>query len=218
VAAVCTGIYPLAESGLLDGCSATTHWRYADDVKTRWPRVRVDSDAIFIKAGNLYTSAGVTAGIDLALALVEEDLGGVTALAVARELVVYLKRAGGQLQYSAPLHFQRSATGEFREIASWMVEHMGDDLTVEALAERMQCSPRHFARRFKAVFGSTPARFVERLRLDAARWRLMEGDVAIEALGASVGYQSSDAFRRAFERHFGVAPTEYRERFGVQPL
>lgn len=217
IAAVCTGIYPLAESGLLDGCRATTHWRYADDVRKRWPSICLDSDAIFIKAGNLYTSAGITAGIDLALALVEEDLGGATALAAARELVVYLKRAGGQMQYSAPLHFQGSATDEFSEIAAWMLEHIEADLTVEALAERMHCSPRHFSRRFKEVFGSTPARFVERLRLDAARWRLTEGDVAIEALGASVGYQSGDAFRRAFERHFGVPPTEYRERFGARP-
>lgn len=151
VASVCTGIYPLAESGLLDGRRATTHWRFADDVKRRWPNIRVCPDAIFIKDGNLYTSAGITAGIDLALALVEEDLGNATALSVARELVVYLKRDGGQRQYSEPLRFQMRAGSLFRGLGTWMLTNLENGLTTERLAEHVGLSERHFRRRFRAT-------------------------------------------------------------------
>ncbi len=216
VASICTGIYALAESGLLDGRRATTHWRYAGDVLARWPQIRLDANTIFVKDGRFYTSAGVTAGIDLSLALIEEDLGNAVALSVARELVVYLKRPGGQLQYSEPLQFQSRATTGFSEIVAWMVDHLAADLSVETLAERMHLSPRHFNRRFRATFGATPAHFVEGLRLDAARWRLSEGETLIGDLAASVGYHSDDAFRRAFERRFGVVPTEYRSRFSAR--
>lgn len=213
IASVCTGIYALADSGLLDGRNVTTHWRHAPDVQQRWPKLRVSADAIFIKDGNLYTSAGVTAGIDLALALVEEDFGAELALEVAREIVVYLKRSGGQLQYSQPLVAQTKAKARFGDLAEWIRGNLQTDLTVEMLAERANLSPRHFARKFKATFALTPADFVEELRLDEARWLLVNGDDAMGDLAQTVGYAGDDTFRRAFERRYGVAPTEYRRRF-----
>ncbi|MGC1381895.1 MAG: GlxA family transcriptional regulator [Candidatus Baltobacteraceae bacterium] len=214
VASVCTGIYALAETGLLDGRSATTHWRYARDVQRRWTRVRISADALFVKDGKYYTSAGVTAGIDLCLAFVEEDFGRELALKVAREMVVYLKRSGGQLQYSQPLLLQTQAKGRFEEIAAWIRGHLGEDLSVETIAERANLSPRHFARKFRAAFGITPADFVEELRLDEARWLLVNADDSIESVAAAVGYATDDTLRRAFERRYGIAPNEYRKRFG----
>jgi transcriptional regulator GlxA family with amidase domain len=214
VASVCTGIYPLTESGLLDGRRATTHWRFAEDVAQRWPAVLLDPDAIYIKDGRYYTSAGISAGIDLALALVEEDLGNAIALAVARELVVYMKRSGGQLQYSEPLRVQSLAPGGFSEMLAWMHESLAKDLSVDVLAERAHMSARHFSRKFKAELGATPAEFVEILRLDESRWLLANLEFSIEALAAAVGYRSADAFRRAFERRFGLSPSDYRGRFG----
>lgn len=214
VASVCTGIYALAESGLLDGREVTTHWRYADDLQARWKNLRVNADAIFIKDGKFYTSAGITAGIDLCLALVEEDFGNELALAVARELVVYLKRPGGQLQYSQPLLLQTRAKTRFGDVASWIRGHLNEELTTEALAERMDLSPRHLNRRFKEEFGVTPADFVEELRLDEARWLLANADDTMESIAYEIGYRSDDTFRRAFERRFGVNPNEYRKRFG----
>lgn len=213
VASVCTGIYALADTGLLDGRSVTTHWRYADDVRQRWPKLRVNADAIFINDGKFYTSAGVTAGIDLALAFVEEDFGSELALAVAREIVVYLKRSGGQLQYSQPLIAQTKTKTPFGDLAEWIRGNMQSDLTLEQLAERVNLSPRHFARKFKAALGLTPGDFVEELRLDEARWLLVNGEDPINDLAQTVGYASDDTFRRAFERRYGVAPAEYRRRF-----
>ncbi len=214
VASVCTGIYGLAASGLIDGRPATTHWRFAQDVAERWKRVRINADAIFIKDGKYYTSAGVTAGIDLCLALIEEDLGRELSLRVAREMVVYLKRSGGQMQYSQPLRLQTQAHGRFDDIAAWIRGHLGDELTIETMAERANLSPRHFARTFRTTFGITPADFVEELRLDEARWLLVNAGDPIEKVAGDVGYSNDDTFRRAFERHFGVAPREYRSRFG----
>lgn len=213
VASVCTGMYALAASGLIDGRSATTHWRFASDVAQRWTRVRMNADAIFVKDGKFYTSAGITAGIDLCLALIEEDLGREVSLRVAREMVVYLKRSGGQLQYSQPLRLQTQAKGRFNDIAAWIRGHLTEDLTIEAMAERASLSPRHFTRTFRTTFGITPADFVEELRLDEARWLLVNAEDAIENVAADVGYSSDDTFRRAFERHFGIAPKEYRNRF-----
>ncbi len=213
VASVCTGIYALADSGLLDGRTATTHWRYASDVQERWDRVKVNADSIFVKDGKYYTSAGVTAGIDLCLAFIEEDFGQEIALKVARELVVYLKRSGGQLQYSQPLLVQTQAKGRFGEIGEWIRGNLNENLTVEAIAERAKLSPRQFTRRFVAAFGITPADFVEELRLDEARWLLLNADEPIDSVAMDVGYTTGDTFRRAFERRYGVAPTEYRKRF-----
>jgi transcriptional regulator GlxA family with amidase domain len=213
IASICTGLYALAESKLLDGRRATTHWKFAQDATARWPSIDIDPNAIFVKDGKFYTSAGITAGIDLSLAMVEEDLGNEIALAVARDLVVYLKRSGGQLQYSEPLRHQTHASSDFSDMVGWMLDNLDGDLSVETLAERMNLSTRHFNRKFKAVFGSTPADFVEALRLDEARWLLANNDVAIENLATSVGYSGGDVFRRAFERRFGVVPSEYRARF-----
>src|SRR5579884_860066 len=213
IASVCTGFYALAESQLLDGRRATTHWRFADDAVARWPNIKLDANAIFVKDGKLYTSAGITAGIDLSLAMVEEDLGNEVALAISRDLVVYLKRSGGQLQYSEPLRHQTHATSDFSEIVAWILDNLDGDLSVETLADRMNLSTRHFNRKFKTVFGATPADFIETLRLDEARWLLANNDVAIEELATSVGYSGGDVFRRAFERRFGVVPSEYRARF-----
>ncbi|HEV2262678.1 MAG TPA: GlxA family transcriptional regulator [Candidatus Rubrimentiphilum sp.] len=215
VASVCTGIYALAESGLLNGRSVTTHWRFADDVQRRWKKLAVNADSIFIKDGKVYTSAGITAGIDLCLALVEEDFGNDVALGVARELVVYLKRSGGQLQYSQPLSLQTKAKNRFGDIAVWVRGHLDEELTVERLAERANLSPRHFNRKFKDNFGLTPADFVEEVRLDEARWLLVNGEDPMSDVANAVGYTSDDTFRRAFERRFGVAPVEYRRRFSV---
>jgi transcriptional regulator GlxA family with amidase domain len=213
IATVCTGVYGLAPTGLLDGRRVTTHWRFARAVAERFTRLRVDSSALFIKDGPFYTCAGVTAGIDLALELIEEDYGPSVALAVARELVVYLKRAGGQDQYSAPLRFQTKSADRFADLAAWMQGHLHRDLTVDALAARACLCPRHFTRRFKGAFGATPATFVEDLRLGEARERLSLADQSIESIARSVGFKSGDAFRRAFERRFGVNPTGYRQRF-----
>jgi transcriptional regulator GlxA family with amidase domain len=213
VASVCIGIYLLGETGLLDGRRATTHWRFAADVARRFPNIRLQPDAIYIRDGQFSTSAGVTAGIDLSLAMVEEDLGSDVALAVARDLVVYLKRSGGQMQFSEPLQFQIRATDRFAELADWMLRNLDGDLSVEALAARARLSPRQFSRRFKTAFGTSPGGYVERLRLDEARRRLPAGGQTMESIAASVGYASDDAFRRAFERHFGVAPSIYRQQF-----
>jgi transcriptional regulator GlxA family with amidase domain len=215
IASVCTGIYGLAAAGLLDGRRATTHWNHAQDVAHRFPRVRLDSNALYIRDGRFYTSAGITAGIDLALALIEEDLGPGVALAVARELVVYLKRPGGQEQFSEPLRFQSQSKDRFADLAAWIGGHLRHDLSVEALAERTFLSPRQFNRRFRQAFGVTPADFVERMRLDEARRRLAGREQRIETVADSVGFHSADAFRRAFERRFGVNPSNYRERFAT---
>lgn len=213
IASVCTGVYALAKSGLLDGRRATTHWRWADELAQRFPSIRVESDLIFVQDANIFTSAGITAGIDLALKFVEDDLGGDVALGVARALVVYLKRPGGQLQYSEPLKFQTLSTDRFRDIATWMIAHLDADLSADVLAEQANLSTRQFNRKFKSAFGTTPARFVERLRLDEARKRLMSPAQGIEHIARSVGYESADAFRRSFERRFGVNPSRYRARF-----
>jgi transcriptional regulator GlxA family with amidase domain len=213
IASVCTGIYGLAPTGLLDGRKVTTHWRFAEDVARRFPKLQVVPNALFLKDGRFYTSAGITAGIDLALAMIEEDYGSTIALKVARDLVMYLKRPGGQEQYSAPLQFQTLSIGPFERLVPWMLEHLNDDLSVDALAQHASLSPRQFTRRFKQVFGRTPASFVGTLRLDEARSRLGTPEHSIETVANSVGFKSADVFRRAFERRFLITPRAYRGRF-----
>jgi transcriptional regulator GlxA family with amidase domain len=213
IASVCTGIYGVAPTGLLDGRRVTTHWRFAGDLQRRFPRLRVNADALFIKDGPFYSSAGITAGIDLALALIEEDRGPRSALAVARELVVYVKRPGGQNQFSEPLQFQLQTADRFADLIAWMAGHLQDDLSVETLAEKVFLSPRQLTRAFKAAHGTTPAALVEELRLGEAGRRLTARRTGIDAVAASVGYRSADVFRRAFERRFGVTPGDYRSRF-----
>ena len=215
VASVCTGVYALARTGLLDGRRVTTHWRHAPDLRAQFPALSVDADALFIKDGNFYTAAGVSAGIDLALALIEEDFGAQIALSAAREMVVYVKRSGGQNQYSEPLQFQTRAVDAFGELVTWMLAHLDQDLSVDVLAERAHLGTRHFSRRFKAVFEASPADFVLSLRLTEARRRLSLPRSPIDRIGASVGFQSAQSFRRAFEKHYGLSPKAYRERFGV---
>lgn len=215
IASVCTGIYGLAPTGLLDGRRVTTHWRFATDVAKRFPALTVQPNALFVKDGKFYTSAGVTAGIDLALALIEEDFGAKVALAVAREMVVYLKRSGGQEQYSEPLQFQTEASDRFAELAAWMTNNPMAEMSVATLARRASLSPRQFFRRFKDHFGSPPATFVETLRLNEARRRLAHLESSIEHVAESVGFADADSFRRAFQRRFRVTPSKYRKRFGL---
>ncbi len=213
IGSICTGIYGLAATGLLRDRQVTTHWNHAHNVSRRFPDLKVSDNAIFIKDGPFYTSAGATAGIDLALYLIEEDYGQQVSLMVARQLVVYLKRSGGQEQYSEPLQFQTQSVSRFSELTTWVHSHLNHDLSVEALAGKACLCPRHFTRRFKAEFGTSPADFVERLRLDEARRRLSSGDNSVENVGVSVGFKSADAFRRAFERRLGIRPSDYRRRF-----
>ena len=215
VASVCTGIYGLAASGLLDGRRVTTHWRFAADVARRFPALKMNPNALFVKEGQFYTSAGVTAGIDLALAMIEEDFGSKVALAAAREMVVYLKRAGGQEQYSEPLQFQTQSTDRFAELVTWMTNNPTAAMSVEILARRASLSPRQFFRRFKEHFGSSPALFVETLRLNEARRRLSAGELSIDTVAESVGFKGRDSFRRAFTRRFRVTPSKFRRNFAL---
>jgi transcriptional regulator GlxA family with amidase domain len=216
IVTVCTGIYGLAPTGLLDGKRVTTHWRFAADVAARFPKLKVDANALFLKAGRFYTSAGVTAGIDLALALIEEDFGPECALAVARELVVYLKRGGGQEQYSEPLQFQTKSIDRLGDTAIWITNNPREDLSIGALASRACLSQRHFVRRFKAAFRQPPGIFVQSRRLDEARRRLCGGKASIDAVADSVGFKSTDAFRRAFRERFRITPSKYQRSFGVR--
>src|SRR5262249_42159802 len=216
IATVCTGLYGLAPTGLLDGRRVTTHWRFARDVAQRFPKLKVDVNSLFLRDGPFYTGAGVTSGIDLSLALIEEDYGPSVALAVARELVVYLKRPGGQEQYSEPLKFQTESADRFGDLAAWMQGHLDHDLSVDALAARACLCPPHLSRRFKDIFGASPAKFVEDLRLGEARERLSMAEQNVESVARSVGFRSPDAFRRAFERRFGINPTHYRKRFDLR--
>lgn len=217
IVSVCTGLYGLAASGLLDGRRATTHWLHAADAARRFPRVEIAPDAIFIKDGKFYTSAGMTAAIDLALALIEEDHGAALALATARQLVVYMKRAGGQLQYSEPLRFQIRAGDRFIDLVSRVAGDLGADWSVEAMAAETGLSTRQFTRKFKSAFALTPASYLDMLRLDDARLRLATSTDSIARIAHAVGFKSDDAFRRAFERRFGVAPGAYRSRFAAAP-
>jgi transcriptional regulator GlxA family with amidase domain len=217
VASVCTGAYLLAEAGLLDGRRVTTHWSRCADFATSYPAVDVDPDPIFIKDGDLATSAGVTAGIDLALAFVEDDLGRDQALTVARGLVVFLRRPGGQSQFSVQLSAQVAKSTPLRRVQQWIAEHPADDLSVETLAGRASLSPRQFARAFAAETGMSPGKYVERSRLEAARRHLEDTAEGIEQTARACGYGTPEAMRRAFLLALGVSPAEYRRRFRPAP-
>jgi transcriptional regulator GlxA family with amidase domain len=213
--AVCTGSFVLAEAGLLDGRRVTTHWAWCAELARRYPRLVVDADPIFIRDGNTYTSAGVTAGMDLALALVEEDYGREVALQIARGLVLYLRRPGGQSQFSTLLFAQGGEREPLRELQGWIIENVDADLSVLALARRMAMSPRHFARVFASEVGTTPGQFVEKVRVEAARRRLEESPQGLKAIAADCGFGSADTMRRAFLRTVRVAPADYRDRFKI---
>jgi len=215
---VCTGAFVLAEAGLLDGRRATTHWMACNALARQYPRVSVERDPIFVRDGNVYTSAGVTAGMDLALALVEEDHGREVALQVARGLVLFLRRPGGQSQFSAQLAVQAADRQPLRELQAWMADHLEADLSVPALAARVAMSPRNFARVFTREVGMTPARYVEQLRIEAARRRLEEASNGVDAVAAECGFGSSESMRRAFLRQLHVPPTAYRHRFKAATL
>jgi transcriptional regulator GlxA family with amidase domain len=216
VCSVCAGSFLLAEAGLLDGRRAATHWMNAPLLATRYPRVAVEPDAIFVHDGSVWTSAGGTTGIDLALALIEADAGREVAMSVARLLVVYLKRSGGQSQYSALLAAQAESESEtFDVLDRWMAEHLKEDLRVEALAERVHMSPRNFARTYVEKRGSTPAKAVEAIRVDAARRRLEETEERIESVAEESGFSSEEQMRCAFIRILGIPPREYRKHFAT---
>ncbi|MEU1462044.1 GlxA family transcriptional regulator [Streptomyces sp. NPDC005727] len=210
---VCTGAILLAAAGLLDGRRATTHWAYCDKLARDHPAVTVDPEPIYVRDGHVATSAGVTSGIDLALALVEEDLDREVALSVARHLVVFLRRPGNQAQFSAQLAAQTARRDPLREVQRWITEHPAGDLTVESLAARARLSPRHFARAFREETGTTPGRYVDRVRLEHARRLLEDTADGVEEISRAGGYGTPEAMRRAFVRALGTAPAEYRRRF-----
>jgi transcriptional regulator GlxA family with amidase domain len=217
IAALGTGIYQLAATGLLDGRQVTTHWRFAKDVALRFPKLRVNPNRLFVKDGPFYTCAGGTSAVDLSLSLIEEDYGRQIALKLARELVVQLKRSGEQEQYSEPLQFQVESSERFADLAAWILCNLDQDLSVETLAQRACMSVRNFARVFKHAFGRTPAEFVATARITEAQRRLRVPRISIESVGASVGFKSADAFSRAFERRVGCRPSTYRARLGITP-
>ncbi len=206
---VCSGAYVLAEAGLLDGRRATTHWSRTDDFTRRYPKVTLDADRIFIRDGEVWTSAGITAGIDLALALVEEDLGPDVARRVAQQLVVHQRRPGGQSQFSALIDLG-GRTGRFGALMDWIRDNLAEPLPVERLAEHVAMSPRNFARAFAAETGTTPAKAVERLRLEAARTAVETGHASIDRVALSTGFGDPERMRRAFLRSFGLPPQSLR--------
>jgi transcriptional regulator GlxA family with amidase domain len=212
-ASVCTGAFLLAAAGLLDGRRATTHWSAAKELAKRYPMVQVDPEPIFLRDGPIWTSAGVTAGMDLALALVEEDLDRDAALAIARQLVLFLRRPGNQSQFSATLAAQEPVREPLRDVRRYIVENLAGELSVEALAQRAHMSPRHFARLFRAETGVTPARYVESIRLEAARRALEDSAQPVSTVALSCGFGTPETMRRSFLRGLGVSPAEYRRRF-----
>jgi transcriptional regulator GlxA family with amidase domain len=214
VASVCTGAFLLAASGVLDGRRAATHWSVCAELARRFPAVRVEADPIFVRDGAVWTSAGVTAGIDLALALVEQDLGRTVALAVARYLVVFLKRPGGQAQFSAALSLQ-SAEDKFGALHDWINAHLADDISLPVLASRAGMSERSFSRHYAEATGLTPGRAVERLRVEAARQLLSESRLPIKRISQRCGFGSEETMRRSFHRLLSATPQDYRARFSA---
>lgn len=213
LASVCTGAFLLAEAGLLKGRTVTTHWAYCDTLAAEYPELTVQPDPIFVRDGTLITSAGVTAGIDLALALVEDDLGRDAALTIARRLVMFLRRPGNQAQFSAHLSAQTASREPLRDVQQWIAEHPEADLSVETLAARASLSPRQFARAFAAQTGVPPGQYVDRVRVEAARRHLEDSADGVERISRACGYGTPEAMRRAFVRSLGVSPAEYRRRF-----
>jgi transcriptional regulator GlxA family with amidase domain len=215
VTSVCTGAFLLARAGLLDGRRATTHWAACNALQRTYPRVEVEPAPIFVRDGSVYTSAGVTAGIDLALALIEEDLGRTAALHVARGLVLFVRRPGGQAQFSAVLAGQTAERDSIRDLQGWIVDHLGEDLSVGALADRAFMSPRNFARVFTREVGMTPAAYVAAIRLERARTLLETTDLQIDEVARRCGFGTVETLRRSFGRRLNVSPSDYRERFAA---
>lgn len=213
VGSVCTGAMLLARAGLLDGRRATTHWNWCETLVRRAPRATVDPDPIFVRDENVYTSAGVTAGMDLALALVEEDHGSKLALQVARNLVLYLRRPGGQSQFSAALSLQATDRKPLGELEAWVLDNLNKVLIVPVLAQRLAMSPRNFARVFAREMKTTPAKFVERLRVEAARRRLEESQNSMETIASECGFGNVNSMRNVFQRTLRIPPGQYRRHF-----
>ncbi len=212
VASVCTGAFLLATAGVLDGRRATTHWSYCEELANQFPKVVVEPDPIFVRDGTVWTSAGVTAGIDLALALVEQDLGRSAALDVARYIVVFLKRPGGQAQFSEALALQR-AEDKFGALHDWICHHLADDISLPTLARQAGMSERSFSRHYTEAAGVTPARAVERLRVEAARRLMSETQLPVKRISRQCGFGSEETMRRGFLRLLAVTPSDYRSRF-----
>ncbi len=213
VTSVCSGSFLLAAAGLLEGRTVTTHWSSCAELARRHPELTVDPNPIFVHDGDVWTSAGVTAGMDLSLALVEEDLGRDIALEVARWLVLFLQRPGGQSQFSSHLSAQLAERRPLRDLQGWIAENLDSDLRVESLAERAHMSPRNFARAFRRETGMTPAAYVETLRVERARQALEQGSEPIELVAGACGFGTPETMRRAFARRVGVSPAAYRARF-----
>jgi transcriptional regulator GlxA family with amidase domain len=213
VGSICTGAMVLAQAGLLQGRRATTHWAYCDEFAATSKVEQVCADMIFVRDGNVFTSAGVTTGMDMALAMVEEDWGQPVALAVAQELVMYLKRPGGQSQFSRHLAAQFSDNDRLRELQLWILDHLDEDLSVPALARRTAMSERNFARRFVEAVGLAPGRYVEQVRVEAARRQLEQTNVDVARIANRCGFGSAETLRRAFIKHLAIPPSEYRARF-----
>ncbi|WP_300013600.1 GlxA family transcriptional regulator [uncultured Roseobacter sp.] len=215
IASTCMGSFLTAAAGLINGHSVTTHWRQVDELKRRFPEIDVKRDPLFIRNGNMWSSAGVTAGIDLALAMIEEDMGHEAAMQVAQALVVFFKRPGGQAQFSDVLNIQASETeGLFADLHAWIAGHLQSDLIVPKLAERIAMSPRSFSRKYKEKTGMTPAKAVEIMRVDAAKRALARSDLQLGEIAFNAGFSDEQRLRRAFQRHVGVSPLAYRDTFG----
>ncbi len=215
ICSVCTGAYILGHTGLLNGKKATSHWKFIGDLSACFPEINFQYDDLYVNQDKFITAAGVTAGIDMTLALIEDDLGKQVASDVAKSLVVYLRRPGGQAQYSTLLRHQEMEAGRFKELLPWIADNLTGDLSTEALADRMYLGVRHFSRKFKDTFGGTPAKVIEEIKIEVAKSQLSSSKQTIEQIAAQTGYQSSDSFRRSFKRATGITPSEYQERFGL---
>lgn len=215
LAALCTGSFFLAEGGILNGLRATTHWRFAERLRKKYPGINVNADALFIREGNIWTSAGVTAGMDLVLAIVEEDFGREIALEVARDLVIYLKRPGGQSQFSVHLSSQMTIHPTIRELQNWIMLHLNEELNIPKLAARLAMSERNFARVFHRETSESPADFIEKARFEAARRLLEENASPLKVIALKTGFRTVEKMRRVFQKKIGVPPQLYRERFST---
>ena len=207
---ICTGAFVLAQAGLLDGRRATTHWCFTQKLRQDYPKVKVDPDPIFIRDGKIVTAAGVTSGIDLCLSLVEEDLGIDIALRVARALVLFVRRSGGQHQFSTALAFQSSSKIPMRELPIWIIENLNDHLSVDQLASKLGMSVRNFSRTFRREFGSTPSRFVARVRVETARHLLEDSEKGLKEIAVDCGFGSVDSMERTFRQETGKRPSAFR--------
>lgn len=215
VASTCMGSFLTAAAGLLEGQSVTTHWRQVGELQRRFPDIDVKRDPLFIRNGDMWSSAGVTAGIDLALAMIEEDMGHEAAMQVAQALVVFFKRPGGQSQFSDILNIQAAETeGLFADLHAWIAGHLQSELSVPKLAERVAMSPRSFSRKYKGKVGVTPAKTVEMMRVDAAKRALIRSDLPLAKIAFNIGFSDEQRLRRAFQRHVGTSPIAFRDTFG----